>query len=532
MPPALTFPGVYVQEIPSGVRPITGVATSIAAFVGRTARGPVETPVTVTSFADYERTFGPLETNYPLGFSVRDFYSNGGAIAVIVRAFNPVSPVVAKIEAAKSAHPLKLVAKYPGEWANTLRARIEKSGAPQSLADQLGVPLASLFNLRVADVHPDLNGGQPIAEEVFLNLTLENTARNVRGVIAAESHLVDVDSAALDTAIPDAHDDPLNAGNPWVDPFSSKVTNSGSVKNSVDLDGAGFGRGIQALDHADLFNLLVIPPDKQNGEVGTAVNDAAAAYCKTRRALYIVDPPTGWTSVASVVTAGPTALGIDPKNAQYAAVYFPRVKKSNPLRGDLVESFTASGIIAGVMASTDTTRGVWKAPAGVDAGLGGVQGFDIDRPMSDLQNGQLNPLGINCLRYFPIIGHVIWGARTLRGADVLGDEYKYVPVRRTANFIEESLFRGLKWVVFEPNDEPLWAQIRLNVGAFMQGLFRQGAFQGTSARDAYFVACDKTTTTQNDINLGIVNVVVGFAPLKPAEFVVLKIQQIAGQIQT
>jgi len=153
-------------------------------------------------------------------------------------------------------------------------------------------------------------------------------------------------------------------------------------------------------------------------------------------------------------------------------------------------------------------------------------------PLNDNQNGLINPLGVNCLRSFPIIGNIVWGARTLRGADILGDEYKYVPVRRTALFIEESLFRGLKWVVFEPNDEPLWGQIRLNVGAFMQGLFRQGAFQGTSARDAYFVKCDKDTTTQSDINLGIVNVVVGFAPLKPAEFVVLKIQQMAGQIQT
>ena len=133
---------------------------------------------------------------------------------------------------------------------------------------------------------------------------------------------------------------------------------------------------------------------------------------------------------------------------------------------------------------------------------------------------------------FPVNGRVVWGARTLRGADQLADEYKYVPVRRTALFIEESLYRGTQWVVFEPNDEPLWAQIRLNVGAFMQGLFRQGAFQGRTPREAYFVKCDKETTTQADINLGIVNIVVGFAPLKPAEFVVIKIQQIAGDIPT
>jgi phage tail sheath protein FI len=172
---------------------------------------------------------------------------------------------------------------------------------------------------------------------------------------------------------------------------------------------------------------------------------------------------------------------------------------------------------------------VWKAPAGLDAGLNGIQGLSVS--LTDAENGQLNPLGINCLRTFPAAGSVVWGSRTLRGADQLADEYKYVPVRRLALFIEESLYRGTKWVVFEPNDEPLWAQIRLNVGAFMQNLFRQGAFQGQTPREAYFVRCDKTTTTQNDINQGVVNILVGFAPLKPAEFVIISLQQMAGQIQ-
>ncbi|HEX8184297.1 MAG TPA: phage tail sheath C-terminal domain-containing protein, partial [Blastocatellia bacterium] len=139
---------------------------------------------------------------------------------------------------------------------------------------------------------------------------------------------------------------------------------------------------------------------------------------------------------------------------------------------------------------------------------------------------------ITALRKFPIFGNVSWGARTLEGADQAASEWKYIPVRRTALYIEQSLFDGLKWVVFEPNDEPLWAQIRLNVGAFMQNLFRQGAFQGKTPREAYFVRCDRTTTTQDDINRGIVNILVGFAPLKPAEFVVIKIQQMAGQIET
>jgi phage tail sheath protein FI len=185
--------------------------------------------------------------------------------------------------------------------------------------------------------------------------------------------------------------------------------------------------------------------------------------------------------------------------------------------------------MAGIMARTDATRGVWKAAAGIEADIRGIVG--VQRRFSDGENGVMNPRAVNTIRLFPN-GIVSWGARTMDGDDTFGSEYKYSCIRRLANFIEESNYRGLTWAVFEPNDEPLWAQIRLNVGAFMHDLFRQGAFEGATPRDAYFVRCDSTTTTQNDINLGIVNIIVGFAPLKPAEFVVLYLQQMAGQIQT
>jgi phage tail sheath protein FI len=185
--------------------------------------------------------------------------------------------------------------------------------------------------------------------------------------------------------------------------------------------------------------------------------------------------------------------------------------------------------MAGLYARTDAARGVWKAPAGTEARLAGVQALEY--VASDAENGVLNPLGLNVLRTFPVVGTVSWGARTMVGADALADEWKYVPVRRLALFIEESLYRGTQFVVFEPNDEPLWAQIRLSVGTFLNGLFRQGAFQGATPREAYLVKCDATTTTQADIDLGIVNIYVGFAPLKPAEFVIIQIQQLAGQSQ-
>ena len=190
----------------------------------------------------------------------------------------------------------------------------------------------------------------------------------------------------------------------------------------------------------------------------------------------------------------------------------------------------ASGTMAGVFARTDSNRGVWKAPAGTEGTLRGISQLAVK--LTDPQNGQLNPLGLNSLRNFDIYGNVSWGARTLDGADALASQWKYIPVRRLALFIEESLYRGTQWVVFEPNDEPLWAQIRLNIGGFMNNLFRQGAFQGRTPREAYLVKCDSETTTQNDIDRGVVNILVGFAPLKPAEFVIIQIQQLAGQIQT
>ncbi len=523
MPAALTYPGVYVEEIPSGVRTITGVATSIAAFVGRTATGPVDKPLVTTSWDDFVRNFGGLSLDYPMGFAVRDFYLNGGALAVIVRA-SAGAAAAAKLD----AKGLKLEASSSGTWANTLRARVTKTD-PAKLADiaeLLGVKAADLFNLAI---HNTRTG----TTETFLNLTAKTpSARHVTGILLNESTLARTEAGSTPADPTAAHADPAAGKGIWEDDnASTKVATDGVDSDALKLVGdfgdEGDGTGLFALRHADLFNLLCIPPDTLGEEVPTGLHAVAAEYCVRRRALYIVDPPKAWTSPDKVT---PDALKIAGTDARNAALYFPRVIQSNPLRGDLPEPFVPCGAVAGVMARTDETRGVWKAPAGVDASLTGVLGLSV--PLSDLQNGLLNPIGVNCLRTFPIIGNIVWGARTIRGADILADEYKYVPVRRTALFIEESLFRGLKWVVFEPNDEPLWGQIRLNVGAFMQTLFRQGAFQGTSARDAYFVKCDKDTTTQSDINLGIVNVVVGFAPLKPAEFVVLKIQQMAGQIQT
>ncbi|NJP09675.1 MAG: phage tail sheath family protein [Leptolyngbyaceae cyanobacterium RU_5_1] len=289
--------------------------------------------------------------------------------------------------------------------------------------------------------------------------------------------------------------------------------------------------GIYALQDVDLFNILCLPrvavlaSNIATADAADAVINSAITYCEQRRAFFIMDTPPGIDEVQEIKDWLDTPARLRHKNA---ALYFPRVQIPDPLNGFKLRSVGGSGTIAGLYARTDSDRGVWKAPAGTDAVLRNVS--KLEDFLTDQENGTLNPLAINCLRTFPIYGTVCWGARTLDGSDQKASEWKYIPVRRTALFIEESLYRGLKWVVFEPNDEPLWAQIRLNVGAFMNNLFRQGAFQGKTPREAYLVKCDRETTTQNDINLGIVNILVGFAPLKPAEFVFVKIQQLAGQI--
>jgi uncharacterized protein len=246
--------------------------------------------------------------------------------------------------------------------------------------------------------------------------------------------------------------------------------------------------------------------------------------------MLLVDPPAAWGPSRSTADwlQRLINLGLSGDTARNAALYYPRVIEADPSREGQLDTYVPCGIVAGIMASTDLTRGVWKAPAGVDASVSGIVGLSAS--LNDADSAVLNPLGINALRTLPVYGTVVWGARTLRGADLLADDYKYIPVRRLALYIEESLYRGLKWAVFEPNDEPLWSQIRLNVGAFMNGLFRQGAFQGGTPSLAYFVKCDKDTTRQTDIDQGVVNVVVGFAPLRPAEFVIVQLQQMVGQI--
>jgi uncharacterized protein len=659
MPVTPTYPGVYIEEIPSGVRTITGVATSITAFVGYTARGRDNRAVRVFSFSDFERAFGGLAADSELSYVVQHFFTNGGTDAYVVRVpkNDAVAASITLLDGvgggAKQA--LKVTALNKGAWANYVILDVDYDGVPTGDTKAFNLTITDLgtgavesfanvtldstkANYVVTVVNdedngsdlisvgvPDNTAGRPAQTgtvgnditptevkndkdytikitsdlpagkivdllvpfistgetvptsvlgvgrllerkaNVLLQQTLPGAA--IRCVPSSSGKGLRVQAVFSPDLLPSARDAKLTfaAGTPNdADAFLKLSAGTANVahywlgKGRVALgqaaptggsDGTVLPKtgdligneaaftGLFALEKVDLFNLLCIPdatrpqpgnPTKTDSNVDpNSVFGAAMTYCKKRRAFLLIDPPPGVADLPSATDWKSSGLTVHDKNG---AAYFPRLRLRDPLNNFQLRTFPPCGVVAGLFARIDAARGVWKAPAGIEASLSGVQGLVYK--LTDAENGVLNPLGLNCFRVFPVFGPVSWGARTLVGADAEASEWKYVPVRRLALFLEESLYRGTQWVVFEPNDEPLWAQIRLNLGAFMQNLFRQGAFQGRSPREAYFVKCDKETTTQNDINLGIVNIVVGFAPLKPAEFVIIKIQQMAGQIQT
>ena len=759
MPVQLSYPGVYIEELPSGVRTITGVATSVAAFAGSAPRGPINNAQHLFSFADYERRFGGLAVDSEMGYAVRQFFQNGGTEAYVVRIVKDASTASKTLQNATPIDVLKVQALDEGAAGNGIEVRVDHltinpgssfnitfirasdgraeryenlsmnsmdaryaldqvnavsqlvklsrmvgqsaldglaAGTSRSanLADvttlldanhnEFRVSVNNLPPVKVLIALPaDIAGGtatqrldslcgaiqtkvraQANSQLAYQNFTCGRPATTqtilmTSGVggefssvrvlpgqksnasaalkLGSEAGGVEVDAVGAirpvpvpdpatltsDTfgandldALPDAthtglrisldgNSDVIDIGDALAvggnladklgdmaariqaavrarkpgDPAyrnftcavagstlvlatgtrgaAASIAVSASPLNSiasqlhllagslttqpvnVTLQGgsetayaaadiyAAFiadrdtRKGLYALEAVDLFNILCLP-----GITDPGVLMDAAAYCEERRAFFVIDsPPMAVDPQQMVATVSGTAL---PKS-DHAAVYYPWIYIADPLKNGKLRLSAPCGTVAGLYARTDGDRGVWKAPAGTEASLIGVQALNYQ--LNDRENGSLNPLGVNCLRSFPVYGAVSWGARTLRGADQMTSEYKYVPVRRLALFLEESLYRGTQWVVFEPNDEPLWAQIRLNLGAFMNSLFRQGAFQGKTPREAYLVKCDRETTTQDDINRGVVNILVAFAPLKPAEFVVIRIQQLAGQIQ-
>lgn len=434
--------------------------------------------------------------------------------------------------------PLVLMANSPGAWGNQIGVFFDNKNIDMSVAARYadyGITDANDFwNVNV--VYPIKKGQTQfqVAETIRgAYLGPIDAPCRIDHMLAAESQFLAARQPVVAPAASDLLLDPTLLGQVSTTDSNTQIgvlsggQDGTTLSSDIVVGSQSAHTGLYALDLVDLFNILVVPPDPLlNGDDDMmSIYDTAASYCAEHRAILIADPLESWGVAAKKSQFDkimPTDYGIGELGARRSVfAYFPRVKKLDPEYGNQERVFSASGMIAGIFAGTDTRRGVWKAPAGIDAGMSGVTALEYK--LTDMQNGVLNQVGVNVLRDWPITGKVIWGSRTLAGADALSDDYKYLPARRLTNYIEESLYRGTKFAVFEPNAEPLWSQLRLTVGAFMADLSRQGAFYD------YYVRCDKSTTTQYDIDRGRVNVIVAFAPVKPAEFVILTIQQLAGQ---
>jgi phage tail sheath protein FI len=481
-----------MEEKPSAARPIEAVGTSVAAFVGPAPRGPVDRAKRITSFHEFVREFGGLDSRSFLGYSVQHFFANGGREAYVVR----LASDDARSASVTLSRALKVKARSPGVWGNDYAIELRSHPHPT----RFGLDVWHMPSSVVVEGFDDLS-------------ILAEDRRSIATVLGSESSLVDAEIIGSPTGPPATT--PASAPTPLVggEDGGALVPNTPAFDRRLD-PAAGPG-GLSLLDRID-FDLLCVP-----GETNAAAIAKLQQYCREKKAFAIVDSAENTQLAAIQSGPDPALTGADAVNS---ALYFPWVTCSDPLQENRPRDFPPCGFVAGIYARTDASRGVWKAPAGSEAAILGATGVAL--PLTDSEARILNSRGINCIRTLEGSGTVVWGSRTLGDAS---SEWRYVPVRRLFSFVEESISRGTRWVVFEPNDEPLWTRIRRDVAAFLDDLFKQGAFQGATPRDAYFVKCGKDTTTQEDVDRGAVNIVVGFAPIKPAEFVVIQIQQIAGK---
>lgn len=615
--PSYLHPGVYMEEIPSGSRPIEGVATSVAAFVGAANRGPIGDPVLIGKFDDYVSEFGEISSEQDdMGLAVQAYYLNGGGAAYICRLASgatKLSSVTLKDAATSLTDVMTITTTSPGDWGDALYVRaadpkllfdleVSRGGTVQerfyslSLDSTRGDFISTKVNgrstlVRVDSVEKTLDlasqGPTALSDEdsspstpdtltvqdtspsdvmVFTDITdgssaVEVTISNISFVF--DFHVGNRDSGGTFSVIESFHSVSMVSGREnfaediingesrliTVDVLAGATTGQYPVTNN-DGDSDGKDDGVQltggaaaaptAAEYTTLYentlrkyrdiSIIVLPGESWVADgTGNSVISATLSHCdKMKNRMVIIDPPAG-LELENANTVSTMSL----PTSTYSVLYYPWVDMANPLyhpdkapdKNKTVQ-IPPSAIAAGMWAKIDGKRGVWKAPAGVEASLTGAAGLEFQ--VENLEQDQLNPLGVNCIRKLPNFGSVFWGARTLStNAD---PEWRYVPVRRTAIYIEESIYRGIQWAVFEPNAHPLWSSLRANIGAFMNGLFRAGAFQGQTAKDAYFVRCGLgDTMTQGDIDRGQVIVMVGFAPLKPAEFVIVRIQQKVGE---
>jgi uncharacterized protein len=523
--PEYLSPGVYVEELPSGSQPIEGVSTSTAGFLGSTERGP-EYAHLITSWLEYQRWYGGYKTipDSYLPNAVQGFFDNGGKRCFVTRIVGNAAHA-----AVGTVGGLTASAIGRGSWGNNVAIKVRK--ATQSVA---GTPTETWFRVSILyyrDYPPNFvdptdptqlankDRKTPDYFEDYDNLThVPGASNNVREVINGASHLVRLAWGANPPApLPEQDFTRLANGD---DPAGGVTPADFEGDLNAILDAALFpdepvGRGLAALEVIDEVSLLLAPDEVRSG-LGQVTQDVINQCEKMKDRFAIVAAPQLPTDATQIRV---------PQDTTFAAYYFPWIYVFDPSQNRTV-LIPPTGHVAGIYAKTDIDRGVHKAPANEVV----LDATDLQLPIPKGLQDVLNPKGVNCIRDFRVAGRGIrlWGARTMSSTP----EWKYVNVRRLFLFVEKSIDHGTQWVVFEPNDEPLWAKVRRSLTSFLVGVWKSGALMGATEAEAFFVRCDKTTMTQDDIDNGRLICYIGIAPVKPAEFVIFRISQKTADAQT
>lgn len=478
--PEYLSPGVYVEEVPSGIKPIEGVGTSTGGFVGIAERGPIRKARLITSWTQFTTTFGGfIDTGY-LAYAVYHFFNEGGAKCYVVRAAKGDATSLKKAE--RDFNDLTVRATSEGQWGNGLKVTIEdETPAPGESAR------AAYFKLTVS-----LKGKEV---ESFDNLTLDET-KPEHVSKAVVSKWIEVE----------------DKGNQRPTNGSQDLTGGADGVSLASPDWAGASGFISAFDPIDGVNILAIPDAAGDDQV----TRDATTYCQNRKdCFFVADTPKALDPQGALKFRRDTGKF----NTSYGALYYPWIWVPDPLSGGR-KLVPPSGMVAGTYSHTDVMRGVHKAPAGIEEGYLN-SAADVERVVTKGEHDTLNPVGVNVIRSLPGAGIVVWGARTL-SADA---EWRYINVRRLLLFIEESIDEGTQWVVFEPNSPMLWGKVKRNLTAFLTRVWRDGALFGTTADEAFFVKVDAENNPEEVINAGQLIIEVGVAPVKPAEFVIIRISQ-------
>ena len=579
--PEYLAPGVYVEEIEIGAKPIEGVSTSTAGFLGQTERGPT-TPRLVTSWLEYQRLFGSyFGSNQYLPYAVEGFFKNGGQRCYIARVVKSGATTSSLLLESDGATVLDIEAIGEGSWGNRIAVKVSKgtfSGFKLSVFYWKKMP-SELYDPEIDPTKP-----RPDVIEVFDNLSTDESSPDYyEKKVNKISNLIKInsvgelgfDEGAEGTAgVIEQNTENREKKIKLADSASSEDdayygmcieitegTGKGQVRKIKDYEGGskvatvdsdwgttpdttsvyklcwfepltGGSEGTDTkLDLADYTRTDTNEPGKRKGLSGLAEIDeisivyspnalaveglvkALISHCETLRDRFaIIDAKQGSSKISELKPR-------DNYDTKYAAFYYPWIKVINPETG-LLQLVPPGGHIAGIYARTDTEKGVHKAPANETIrGIAGLE-FIINKREQDI----LNPRGVNCIRAFPGRGIRVWGARTL-SSDPL---WKYINVRRLFLFLEESIEEGTQWVVFEPNDERLWARVKQSITNFLTKVWKDGALMGTTPEEAFFVKCDTSTMTENDIANGRLICIIGVAPVKPAEFVIFRIAQWAS----